>query len=150
MTSETTGDTISEGFRQMAAYIDSKIRSRGNMPAILGYSKYKKGDVTLFRGPLGLSEIYYFGPRNIFFADEGIAIENNNETEIFFKYSDNNEAVWRFSETAGLLSGMSRFSDFKMTGEYTFELKDIEGRVLSVSVSDSCLHVTIRQKKVRV
>jgi hypothetical protein len=144
LTSDAKGDTIKEGFRMIAAFIDSKIRYRGVIPEIVGYSEGKAGTVTIFRGPLALSEIYYFSPLNIFFVQEGIAIVNGESKEIILRYSDNNEAVRRFSETAGILSGISKFSDFIMIGDLSFALKDRERRTLVFRVSDNYLNITIK------
>jgi hypothetical protein len=144
MSSLSTSDTILNGFRQIAGVIDSKIKSRGMMPGILGFSADKTGNVIIFRGPLALSNIYYFSPLNIFNINEGIAIENDKKKEIILKYQDNNEAVRRFSDVAGILSSMSKFSDFIMAGEYSFAMRDKEGKILSFRVVDNCLNITIK------
>jgi hypothetical protein len=142
--SAASGDTIKEGFRQISAFIDSKIRSKGIIPDILGFSKDKPGNVTIFRGPLALSEIYYFSPKNIFYINEGLAIENGNIKDIIFRYSDNNEAVRRFTEVAGLLSGMSKFSGFIMLGDFSFTMKDRDGKQLVFKVAEDCIRVNIK------
>ena len=144
LTSGSEGDTIKEGFRMISGFIDSKIRTKGSVPEILGYSKDKPGNVTIFKGPLALSEIYYFGPNNIFFIDEGLAIENGETKEIILKYSDNNVAVRRFTEVAGLLSRMSKFSDFVMLDDFSFALKDRDRKKLVLTVSENCLNITIK------
>jgi len=144
MSSTSSGDSISDGFRLIAGVIDSKIKSRGLFPAILGLSTDKPGNVTIFKGPLGLANIYYFSPLNIFKIYEGVAIENGEDKEIILKYADNNEAVRRFSESAGILSGMQKFSDFIMVGGYTFSLKDAKGKTLLFRVDDDCLVISIK------
>ena len=144
MHSEFSGDTISEGFRLIAGVIDSKIKSRGLFPDIIGLSNDKTGNITIFKGPLALSNIYYFSPLNIFYIKEGIAIENGDTREIILKYTDNNEAVRRFSDAAGILSGMSKFSSFIMLGDYSFAMKDKEGKTLKFRVDDNCMNITIK------
>lgn len=144
MHSRFKGDTISEGFRLIAGFIDSRIKSKGFFPDILSLSKDKKGNITIFKGPLALSNIYYFGPSNIFFIKEGIAIENNDSKEIILKYTDNNEAVRRFTEAAGILGSMAKFSGFSMDGEFSFVMKDRDGKALIFKVEDNCLNITIK------
>jgi hypothetical protein len=144
LSSASAGDTIKEGFRMIAAFIDSKIRSKGVLPDILGLSDGRRGNVTIFRGQLALSEIYYFSPLNIFFVQEGIAIEDGDTREIILKYTDNNEAVRRFTEVAGILSGMSRFSDFIMLENFSFVMKDKERKTLVFRVSENYLNITIK------
>lgn len=144
LTSGSEGDTISEGYRLIAAFIDSKIRSKGIIPDILGFSEGKAGNVTIFKGPLALSEIYYFSPLNIFFIQEGIAIDNGKSMEIFLRYSDNNEAVRRFTEVAGILGEMTRFSDFIMLENFSFAMKDRERKTLVFKVTENNIHITIR------
>jgi hypothetical protein len=144
LSSASAGDTINEGFMMISAFIDSKIRSKGVIPEILGFSKDKPGNVTIFRGPLVLSEIYYFGPNNIFFMQEGIAIENGRTKEIILKYPDNNEAVRRFTEVSGILSRMSNFSDFAMHDNFSFSMKDRDRKTLVFSVQENCLNIMIR------
>jgi hypothetical protein len=144
MHSVSEGDSVSSGFRQVAGVIDSKIKSRGLFPDILGLSTDKPGNVSIFKGPLALANIYYFSPLNIFKIYEGIAIENGDNKEIILKYADNNEAVRRFSDSAGILSGMERYSDFLMVGDYSFSLKDAKGKTLIFRVDDNCLIITIK------
>jgi hypothetical protein len=139
-----SGDTISEGFRLMAGIIDSKIKSKGLFPEIMGLWNNKTGNVTIFRGPLALANIYYFSQMNIFKINEGIAIENDNKKEIILKYTDNNEAVRRFSDAAGILGGMSKFSGFRMDGKYSFLMKDKYGKTLTFKVDENCLNITIK------
>jgi hypothetical protein len=142
--SESSGDTISGGFRLFSGIIDSKIKSRGLFPEILGLSADKTGDITLFKGPLALANIYYFSPLNVFYINEGVAIENSDSKEIILKYIDNNEAVRRFSDAAGILGGMSKFSGFIMTGDYSFAMKDKNGKTLTFKVEDNCLNIKIK------
>jgi hypothetical protein len=144
MHSGSSGDTIYTSLRLMAGIIDSKIKSRGILPDILGLSKDRTGRITIFKGPLALSKIYYFGPVDVFDIEEGIAIENGDATEIILKYIDRNEAVRRFSDAAGILSGMSKFSGFKMIGNYSFAMKDKNGKILTFKVDDNCMNVTIK------
>jgi hypothetical protein len=144
LTSGASGDTITEGFRMIASYIDSKIRSKGTIPEIIGSSEGKPGTVTIFRGPLALSEIYYFSPLNIFFVEEGIAIVNGDRKEIILKYSDNDKAIKRFSEVAAILSGMSKFSDFVMIENFSFAMKDRERKNIVFRVADNYLNITIK------
>jgi hypothetical protein len=144
MRSDFSGDTISEGFKLMAGAIDAKIKSRGILPDILGLSKYKSGKITIFNGPIALSNIYYFGPGNIFSIKEGIAIENDDSKEIILKYEDNNEAVRRFSDAGGILGAMINFSDFKMDGQFSFTMKDNKGNTLVFKVDENCLDILIR------
>lgn len=144
LSSASVGDTIKEGFRMISAFIDSKIRSKGVMPDIMGLSSGRSGNVIIFRGPLALSEIYYFSPLNIFFVQEGIAMENPDSKEIILKYADNNEAVRRFTEVAGILSGMSKFSDFIMLENFSFAMKDKERKTLVFMVSENYLNIKIK------
>jgi hypothetical protein len=144
MHSAMPGDSVSAGFRQMAGVIDSKIKSRGNMPEILSFSNNRAGIPILFKGPISLSEIYYFSPLDIFKINEGIAFESTDNKEIIFKYPDNNEAVRRFSDAAGILGGMTKFSNFSMVGPYSFVMKDKEGKTLTFKVDDNCLDITIK------
>jgi hypothetical protein len=144
MKSEYSGDTISGGFKLMSGIIDSKIKSKGLFPDIMRLSDNKAGNITIFKGPLAMSGIYYFGPLNVFYINEGIAIENDDNMEIILKYSDNSEAVRRFSDAAGILSAMSKYSGFVMAGDYSFEMKDKEGKTLTFSVFDNCLKIKIK------
>jgi hypothetical protein len=144
MHSASSGDSISKGFRQMAGLIDSRIKSRGNLPEILSLSNNHAGNPTLIKGPISLSAIYYFSPLDIFRINEGVAFENNDSKEIIFKYTDNNEAVRRFSDAAGILGGMTKFSDFIMVGDYSFAMKDKNGKTLTFKVNDNCLDITIK------
>jgi hypothetical protein len=144
MHSDYSGDTISDGYKQMAGVIDAKIKSRGILPEIMGFSKGMTGNITIFRGPVALSNIYYFGPGNIFNIKEGIAIENNDSKEIILKYSDNNEAVRRFSDAAGILGAIPKFTGFKMDGKYSFNMKDSDGKTLIFKVDDICLDILIK------
>lgn len=144
MHSVSADDSISSGLRLMARVIDSKIKLRGAFPDILGLSTDKPGNVTIFKGPLALANIYYFSPLNIFKIFEGIAIENDERTEIILKYADNNEAVRRFSDTAGILAGMGKFSGFIMVGDYSFAVKDEKGNTLTFRVDGNCLNISIR------
>jgi hypothetical protein len=144
MNSISSGDTISEGFRQLAGVIDSKIKSRGVLPEIFGLTSNRKGHPTLFKGPLALSEIYYFSPLNIFKINEGIAFENGDSREIVLKYSDNNEAVRMLSDAAGILSGIQKFSGFIMVGDYSFAMKDKDGKTLTFKVDGDCLNIMIK------
>jgi hypothetical protein len=144
MHSGNSGDSVSAGFRQIAGVIDSKIKSRGNMPEILSYSKSRSGDPILFKGPVSLSSIYYFSPLDIFRINEGIAFENSDSKEIIFKYTDNNEAVRRLSDAAGILGGMTKFSDFIMVGKYSFAMIDKDGKTLTFKVIDDCLDIVIK------
>jgi len=144
MHSEFSGDTISKGFRQMAGVIDSKIKSRGVLPDILKFGEKKAGTATLFKGPLALGNIYYFGPVNVFNINEGIAIENADSKEIILKYADNNEAVRRFSDAAGILGRMQRFSEFKLVDQYSFTMKDKDKKTLTFKVENECLDILIK------
>ena len=144
MHSGSSGDTISSSFRLMAGIIDSKIKSRGLLPDILGLSNDKTGHISIFKGPLALSKIYYFGPMDVFYINEGIAIENGDTTEIILKYTDNNEAVRRFSDSAGILSGMSKFSGFIMIGDYSFAMKDKDGKTLTFKLDNNYMNITIK------
>jgi hypothetical protein len=144
MNSISSGDTISEGFRQLAGVIDSKIKFRGTLPEIIGFADSKKGNITIFKGPLVLSEIYYFSPLNIFKINEGIAFEKGDTSEIILKYSDNNEAVRMLSDAAGILSAIPGFSDFIMVGNYSFALKDKKGKTLTFKVDSDCLNILIK------
>jgi len=144
MISKSSGDTISAGFRQIAGYIDSRVKSRGTPPDIMKLADNKKGIPVLFKGPIAMDKIYYFGPVNIFNIEEGIAFENNDSKELIYKYQDNNEAVRRFSDAAGILSKMQRYSDFRLVDRFSFTLKDRDGKVLTFKVDDNCLDVVIK------
>jgi len=144
LTSDSSGDTITDGFKMIAAYIDKKIRSKGVIPDILDYAEGKPGNITIFKGPLALSEIYYFSPLNIFFVQEGVAIENGNTKEIILKYADNNEAVRRLTEVAGILGEMSKFSDFIMVENFSFAMKDRDRKRLVFRVAENCINITIK------
>jgi hypothetical protein len=144
MHSDYSGDTISDGYKQMAGVIDAKIKSRSILPEIMGFSKGMTGNITIFRGPVALSNIYYFGAGNIFNIKEGIAIENSDSKEIILKYSDNNEAVRRFSDAAGILGAMPKFTGFKMDGLYSFTMKDNNGKTLIFKIDDICLDILIK------
>jgi hypothetical protein len=144
MNSISSGDTISEGFRLLAGVIDSKIKSRGVLPEIIGRANNKKGYPILFKGPLALAEIYYFSPLNIFKINEGIAFENGDSKEIILKYTDNNEAVRMLSDAAGILSVIQKFSGFIMVGDYSFAMKDKEGKTLTFKVDGDCLDIVIK------
>jgi hypothetical protein len=144
MHSALSGDSVSEGFKQMAGVIDSKIKSRGNMPEILSFANNHTGNPILFKGPISLASIYYFSPLDIFKITEGIAFESTDSKEIILKYPDNNEAVRRFSDGAGILGGMTKFSNFTMMGNYSFSMKDKDGKTLTFKVNDNCLDITIK------
>jgi hypothetical protein len=144
MHSEYSGDTISNGFRFMSGVIDSRIKSKGFLPEIMRLSDDKEGNISIFKGPLALSKIYYFSPVNVFSINEGIAIENIDSKEIILKYTDNNEAVRRFSDAAGILGGMSKFTGFMMVGDYSFVMKDNEGKALTFRVDENCLDIKIK------
>jgi hypothetical protein len=139
----TAGGSVEKGMKMIASFIDSKIKSKGTTPEILDLAQGKTGAVTIFRGPLVLSEIYNFSPQNIFFIEEGIAIESGKRKEIFLKYTDRNEAVRHFTEAAGLLSRINKFYDFKMPDNFSFSMKDRDSRKLVFSVSDNYLNITI-------
>jgi hypothetical protein len=143
MSSDVRNDTVSEGCRQIASFIDSKIRSRGLFPVILNLTDNSSRNVRIFKGPLALSEIYYFGPLNIFFVNEGISFEKGDSTKIIFKYSDNNEAVRRYTEVAGILSAMPKFTNFTMDGDFSFSMKDKEHKTLYFTVSENNLELSI-------
>jgi hypothetical protein len=136
-------DTVNEGYRQIAAFIDSKIKSKGLFPGIMGLTGEDTKNVRLFSGPLGLSEVYYFSPLNIFFIQEGVAFERGDTTRIILKYPDNNEAVRRYSEAAGILGAMPKFTGFTMDGNFSFLMKDKEGKTLSFRVNESNLEISI-------
>jgi hypothetical protein len=144
MESASQGDTITEGFRKIAGFIDSKIRTKGLFPQIMGLSKEKTGKLIIFRGPLALSDIYYFSSLDVFGIREGIAIENSDNLEIIFKYEDNNEAVRRFSDAAGILGSMTKFKEFIMVGDFSFAMHDLKGKTLVFKVIDDCLNITIK------
>jgi hypothetical protein len=144
MHSENQGDTISEGFRQLAGFIDSRVRPKGPFPQIMGLLKDKPGNITIFKGPLALANIYYFSPMNIFNLREGIAVENGDNKEIIIKYHDNNEAVRRFSDAAGLLASMTKFKEFIMIGDFSFAMRDKDGKTLTFKVDDDCLNINIK------
>jgi hypothetical protein len=78
-------------------------------------------------------------------VQEGIAIENGDTKDIILKYSDNNEAVRRFTEVAGLLSGMNKFSDFIMLENFSFALKDRDRKTLVFKVSENYLKINIKK-----
>jgi len=143
MTSDVSNDTVSEGYRQIASFIDSKIKSRGLFPGIMNLSDQGSTNVRIFRGPLALSEIYYFSPLDIFFIREGIAFDRGDTTKILLRYADNNEAVRRYSESAGMLGSMSKFTDFLMDGLYVFTMKDREGKKLFFKVKENDLEISI-------
>ena len=147
MFSDVKNDTVSEGYSQIAAFIDSKIRSRGVFPPIMNLSDKEAKNVRIFRGPLALSEIYYFSPLNIFFVNEGIAFDKGDTTKIILKYPDNNDAVKHYTEVAGILSAMPKFTDFRMDGNFSFSMKDKEHKTLIFSVSESNLEISIEKKK---
>lgn len=144
MISAISGDTATDGFKQIAGFIDSKIRSKGQLPSILDFSKERRGDIVIFKGPLALSEIYYFSPLNIFFINEGMAIVTPEATELIFSYADNNEAVHRFSEVAGILSQMTKFSDFIMPVQFSFAMRDRDGKMLTFKVMENRIDVIIK------
>jgi hypothetical protein len=144
MHSEFSGDTISQGFRQIAGIIDSKIKSRGILPDILKLSGNRNGTTSIFKGPLGLANIYYFGPLNIFNVNEGIAIENKDTKEIILRYKDNNECVRRFSDAAGILGGMQKFTGFTLVNKYEFTMKDNAGKELTFKVDKEYLNIVIK------
>jgi hypothetical protein len=145
MFSDVTNDTVAEGYRQVASFIDSKIRSRGIFPLIMNLTDNSSKNIRIFKGPLALSEIYYFSPLNIFFVNEGIAFERGDTTKIIFKYADNNEAVRRYTEVAGILSGMPKYTGFRMDGNFSFSMKDKEHKTLIFNVSESNLEVSIKK-----
>jgi hypothetical protein len=144
MNSTSQGDTVSQGFRQLAALIDSRIKSRASLPEITALASDKLGRAILFKGPLALAEIYYFSPLNIFKINEGIAFENGNTREIILKYADNDEAVRMLSDAAGILSGMQKFSGFIMVSNYSFAMKDRDGKTLTFKVDGDCVNILIK------
>jgi hypothetical protein len=139
-----SGDTVAQGFRQIAGVIDSKVKSRGNLPEIMKLSENKRGTPLLFKGPVALGNIYYFGPVNIFDINEGLAIIDTDSKELIFKYADNNEAVRRFSDAAGIMGKMQRYSEFKLVDRYSYTLKDKDGKTLTIKVDNDCLDVVIK------
>ncbi|HVN58627.1 MAG TPA: DUF6599 family protein [Bacteroidales bacterium] len=145
MQSDFKNDSVSEGFSQMASFIDSKIKARGLFPSILGQAGDNAKNIRLFSGPLGLAEIYYFSPLDIFFVQEGISYERGDTTRIILSYHDNNEAVKRYTDAAGILSAMPKFSGFRMDGNLGYQMKDREGRILLLRVKDSDLEITIHK-----
>jgi len=145
MSSDVKNDTVSEGYRQIASFIDSKIRSRGLFPGIMNLSDNSSKNVRIFKGPLALSEIYYFSPLNIFFVNEGIAFDKGDTTKIIFRYTDNNEAVRRYTEVAGLLGAMPKFTDFMMDGDFSFSMKDKDHKTLYFTVSGNNLEISINK-----
>ncbi|MGD0581734.1 MAG: DUF6599 family protein [Bacteroidales bacterium] len=145
MNSDITNDTVSEGYRQIASFIDSKIKSRGLFPGIMNLSGDNARNVRIFRGPLALSEIYYFSPLNIFFVNEGISFEKDDTTKIILRYSDNNEAVRRYTEAAGVLGTMPEFTDFVMDGSFSYTMKDKKGKTLVFRVNENNLEISIKK-----
>ncbi len=145
MFSDVKNDSVSEGFSQIAAFIDSKIRSRGLLPSIMSLSENSAKNVRIFRGPLALSEIYYFSPLNIFFVNEGIAFDKGDTTKIILKYPDSSEAIKHYTEVAGILSAMPKYSDFRMDGNFSFSMKDKEHKTIIFSVSESNLEISIKK-----
>jgi hypothetical protein len=145
MNSDVSNDTVSEGYRQIASFIDSKIKSRGLFPGIMNLSDNNARNVRIFSGPLALSEIYYFSSLDIFFVREGIAFDKGDTTRIILRYSDNNEAVRRFTEVAGVLGAMPKFTDFVMDGDFSYSMKDKEGKTLVFSVNESNLEINIKK-----
>ncbi len=144
MSSSSANDSIMQGYRQIAAYIDSKIRSKGLLPGILNQSGNNLENVRIFNGPMGLSEIYYFGPQNIFFIDEGLAYEKGDTTKIILRYSDKDIAMKRFTDTAGILGSMDKFSGFRMEDDFSFSMNDREGKKLLIRVDDKILMISIK------
>jgi hypothetical protein len=145
MFSDLSNDTISEGYRQIASFIDSKIKSRGIFPGIMNLSDNNSRDVRIFSGPVALSEIYYFSPLDIFFVKEGIAFEKGDTTRIILRYTDNNEAVRRYTEAAGSLGSMPKFTDFVMDGDFSFSMKDKDGKSLVFKVNENNLEISIKK-----
>jgi hypothetical protein len=82
---------------------------------------------------------------NVFNINEGIAIENGESKEIILRYTDNNEAVRRFSDAAGILGRMERYSEFKLVDQYSFTMMDKDKKILTFKVDNECLNILIKQ-----
>lgn len=143
MRSNSENSTITDGMRLVAGAVEKRIKQEGRLPEIVSSFSNRSGTITLLRGKIVLSNIYYFSSRDIFMIEEGIAVEENGVKDIWLHYSDPGKPVQRLAEVAAHLSSDTRFTRFSMSGEQSVTLYDKRGNRIDIEASGSYLKIKI-------
>jgi hypothetical protein len=143
MRSNRENSTVTDGMRLIAGSVERRIKQEGRLPDIVSSFNSRSGRITLLRGKIALSNIYYFSSRDIFMIEEGIAIEENGIKEIWLQYSDPGKPVQLLAEVSALLGSDNRFTGFAMTGEQSFTLSDKRGNRIDIEASGSLLKIRV-------
>lgn len=143
MRSNSENSSVTGGMKMMAGSVDKRIKQEGRLPDIATSFSNRSGRITLLRGNIALSNIYYFSSRDIFLIEEGIAVEENGVKEILLQYSDPGKPVQRLAEVAAMLGSDNRFTDFAMSGEETVTLSDKRGNRITIEASGNLLKIKI-------
>ena len=143
--SNQAGIEISKGMEDIARIVESRIKNSGKWPDIISKVDNDVGKVTLIRGKISLSNVYFFSTKDVFRAQEGVAYEKDDLIEIILKYSSNYESIQRLGEVAGVLSRERRFNQFRMTGDYSFEMYDLQGNNIEIEAEGRYLLIDIEK-----
>ncbi|MFN2379392.1 MAG: hypothetical protein ABR519_04185, partial [Bacteroidales bacterium] len=123
--------------------VENRIKQDGRLPSVATAFSDRNGSITLLRGKIALSNIYYFSSRDIFVIEEGIAVEENGVKEIWLHYSDHGKPVQRLGEVSALLSTDARFTGFTMSGKQSVTLSDKRGNRIDIEASGNYLKIKI-------
>jgi hypothetical protein len=143
MRSNSENSIVSDGMSMMAGSVDKRIKQECRLPDIATSFSNRSGRITLLRGKIALSNIYYFSPRDIFLIEEGIAVEESGVKEIWLHYSDPGKPVQRLAEVSALLSSDNRFTGFAMSGAETVTFSDNRGNRITMEASGNLLKIRV-------
>lgn len=143
MRSNRENSTVTDGMKLVAGAVEKRIKQEGRLPDIVSSFSNRSGSITLLRGKIVLSNIYYFSSRDIFMIEEGIAVEENGVKEIWLQYSDPGKPVQRLAEVSAVLSSDTRFTGFTMSGEQSVTLADKRGNRIDIEAAGSFIKIKI-------
>ncbi|MBP7678953.1 MAG: hypothetical protein KA096_00855 [Bacteroidales bacterium] len=118
---------------QLAALIDGKISTSGDIPGILGLcsAQASSSNKAYLRGNIGLSNFYYIDYRNPFDFKAAMVFSREDYHVILLEYTNSTESFENMQSARQSLSENKRFTD--LTNTYQgFSIKDNKGNRIVV------------------
>jgi uncharacterized protein YuzE len=145
--SDKESESVIEGMKMVADIVASRIRPKGQIPDLSKKFNNRPGRVTLLRGKIALSNIYYFTTTDVFRIEEGVAIEEPGRIEIWLLYDNSHITIQRLGEVAGILSRETRFTSFMMSGDQSFRLEDKKGNIIDIEATGKYLKIIVADSR---
>ncbi len=129
---------------RLGRIVASKIDSGAPLPGlIIAYPKDERmKSVTYLRGPIALSNIYYFSPKNIFNIKEGLSAAYDGYQVIVLNYENKGDAERTLITAMGEISEADRFSGFEKKG-HDFICNDQKGNRLEGRLSGNMILICL-------